>query len=214
MSAPAPKERSVSRRSLVMASVGAAVVLTGTGIAATLFGDEHLLRPPGGQDESALIARCNRCGRCVSECHIRAIGVAHVADGLANVRTPVMRFNLGSCDFCGDCVRVCPTGALSLFDVEAAQAGEVKAARIGVARLDPSICLSYTASSCNLCYTDCPYEAVALDESGNPFVMEGKCNGCGVCENVCPVLSLRSYIGGNTRAITVVSVGSDAESGE
>lgn len=114
-----------------------------------------------------------------------------------------MRFNQGSCDFCGDCVTVCPTGALSAFNVEAAQAGDVSAARIGVARLDPEICLSYISSSCNICHTECPYEAIELDDSGNPLVVAERCNGCGVCENLCPVLSLRSYIGGTERAITV-----------
>lgn len=187
-----------------MASAGTAVALAGAGVAGTLTGKEALLRPPGGQDEKRFIGLCNRCERCVSVCPTQAIGVAHLGDGIANARTPVMRFNLGLCDFCGDCTNVCPTGALAPFNVEAAQAGDVAAARIGIAELDPSICLSYVSSSCNLCYTECPFEAVELDESGNPVVIGEKCNGCGVCENVCPVLSLRSYIGGKARAITVM----------
>lgn len=204
--APSPMREGVSRRSFVIASAGSAAVLLGVGGVGALTGGRELLRPPGGQNEARLVAQCNRCGRCASACHTRAIGVAHLADGVVNARTPVMRFNLGECDFCGDCAKACPTGALAPFDVEAARGGDVSAARIGVAALSPSICLSYTSSSCNLCYTECPYEAVELDGSGNPFVVEDRCNGCGVCENVCPVLSLRSYIGGSTRAITVVHV--------
>ena len=204
---PSARNTEMSRRSFVKASAGSAVVLLGVGGMSVLGGERELVRPPGGQDEARLIAQCNRCERCVSVCHTDAISVAHVADGVVNIRTPVMRFSLGECDFCGDCFKVCPTEALAPFDVEAARAGDVSAVRIGVAKLNPSICLSYTSNSCNLCFTDCPYEAIELDESGNPVVVDGKCNGCGVCENVCPVLSLRSYIGGDARAITVVREG-------
>ena len=46
------------------------------------------------------------------------------------------------------------------------------------------------------------------------------CNGCGVCENVCPALVYRSFSGGNRRGIKVVTVaryealGSTAVNGE
>lgn len=197
---------SISRRSFVASSAGAAAVLVGMGFTGKIAGDGELLRPPGGQDELRFIARCNRCGRCVSVCHAQAVGVAHFDDGLVNARTPVMRFSLGACDFCADCAKACPTGALAPLEAETAC--------IGIARLDTSVCLSYTSSSCNLCYAECPYEAIELSEAGNPVVVEDTCNGCGVCENVCPVLSLRSYIGGDSRAIAVVSAKSYTKGGE
>ena len=195
----------ISRRSFCVAA-GVSATLVALGGEGALTAQGAMLRPPGGQDERAFVAGCTHCGRCVSACHARAIGAASLADGLLEARTPVMRYNLGFCDFCGDCARVCPTGALRPFDVEAASAGDVDACCIGKARLSREICLAWTSSSCNLCYEECPYEAISLDGDGHPVVDEARCNGCGVCEYVCPVLSLRSYIGGTARAIAVVPV--------
>ena len=193
----------ISRRGL-FAAAGVSASLLVLGGTAALVGHEDQVRPPGGQDVRGLLAGCNHCGRCVSVCHTRAIGFASLEEGLIGVRTPVMRFSLGFCDFCGDCAEVCPTGALRPFDVAAAQAGDVSAACLGKAVLDERICLAWTSSSCNLCFEECPYDAIALSETGQPVVLEAACNGCGVCENVCPVLSLRSYIGGSDRAIRVL----------
>lgn len=194
--------RQTTRRAFIgMFGISATIVALG-GIGA-LTSRNPLLRPPGGQDERSFLAGCNHCGRCIEVCHTSAIGPAHLSEGLIEARTPVMRFNLGPCDFCGDCVEVCPTGALRPFDTAAAQMGDPSACRIGIASLDQNTCLAWTSSSCNLCFERCPYDAIFLD--GNlPVVNESACNGCGICENVCPVLSLRSYIGGTTKAIVVV----------
>lgn len=191
---------SFSRRTFVKATSASAFVLLGLGGAGALTKKEALLRPPGGQDEASLVARCNHCGRCTSVCHTHAVGMASIADGLVDARTPVMRFNLGICDFCGDCVKVCPTGALVSDDV--------KEEKIGLAVINRETCLAFTSDSCNLCHVECPYEAIDLDEQGYPVVVANRCNGCGVCENVCPVLSLRSYIGGERKAIVVGPAGS------
>ena len=192
----------ITRRTF-LATAGVSATLIALGMGGTLSAHGALLRPPGGQNEQGLIAGCNHCGRCASACHTKAIGVASITDGIREARTPVMRFNLGFCDFCGDCVEVCPTGALRTFDVAAAQAGDVGACCVGKASLNRQTCLAWTSSSCNLCYEECPYEAITLNDQGLPAVDEARCNGCGVCEYVCPVLSLRSYIGGTARAIAV-----------
>ena len=194
--------KGITRRSL-FGLVGASAVLFGVGGMDFLVPRKTMVRPPGGQDERALRAGCNHCGRCVSACHTKAVGFATLSDGLLEVRTPIMRYNLGFCDFCGKCVDVCPTGALRPFDVAAAQAGDVTACRIGKAKLDRQKCLAWTSRSCNLCYEECPYDAVSLNDDGLPTIDEDRCNGCGVCEYLCPVLSLRSYIGGTVRAIAV-----------
>jgi ferredoxin-type protein NapG len=106
-----------------------------------------------------------------------------------------MKFHLGYCNFCNKCVEVCPTNALQPFDC--------KEVRIGLASLQKDICIAWDAGGCTVCITACPYQAILLDGQGHPMVDPEKCNGCGICEKVCPALVLRSYIGGNTRGIEV-----------
>lgn len=158
----------------------------------------ELLRPPGGQDEADFIAKCLKCDRCRSVCHTSVIGPANLADGLLDARTPVMKFRLGYCDFCNQCVEVCPTQALQPFDKNTV--------KIGVATVRKDICIAWNSGGCTVCKDECTYDAVTLDEKKRPVVDSGKCNGCGICEYVCPVLALRSYIGGNVRGIEVVPV--------
>jgi ferredoxin-type protein NapG len=42
-----------------------------------------------------------------------------------------------------------------------------------------------------------------LDAQNRPVVDSTKCNGCGLCERVCPALVLRTYIDGKVRGIEV-----------
>jgi ferredoxin-type protein NapG len=123
------------------------------------------------------------------------IGVARIEDGLLEARTPVMKFHLGDCTFCSECVGVCPTGALERFKIETV--------RIGLAVVHQDICIAWNSGGCTVCHAACNYHAVQLDGQGQPSVDAARCNGCGRCENLCPVLSLRSYIGGNVRGIEV-----------
>ena len=155
-----------------------------------------LLRPPGAQDELHLLASCVKCDRCRSVCHTGVIGVAEVADGVLRARTPKLNFHLGSCDFCGDCLRVCPTGAIGSFNPEID--------KVGVAVVQEDRCLAYY-QGCIECQKACPYEAIELDAADHPVVDADRCNGCGVCEEVCPALVYRSFAGGTRRGIVVVS---------
>ena len=149
----------------------ATAALAGVGASAIAFaGEGGLLRPPGGQDEGALVAACVKCDRCRSACPTNVVGVAHVEDGLLQARTPVLDFHKGYCDFCGKCQTACPTG-----------------------------------EGCVECEKACPYEAIALDDVGHPVIDAAKCNGCGVCENVCPALVYRSFAGGSRRGVVVVA---------
>jgi len=62
---------------------------------------------------------------------------------------------------------------------------------IGLARLDPDTCLMALGRECNACVRVCPYKAIAVDNTLDPFsprprVDLDRCNGCGACESVCP----------------------------
>ncbi|QUN07100.1 4Fe-4S dicluster domain-containing protein [Shewanella yunxiaonensis] len=168
--------------------------MLGLGWIATYLAKKWLLRPPGGQNEAEFLAKCIKCDRCRSVCPTSVIGVAHVEDGLAEARTPIMKFHDGYCTMCGKCTEVCPTGALQLFDE--------RTVKIGLATITDT-CIAWNADGCTVCFDACPYGAIYLDAHNRPVVDAQKCNGCGKCEKVCPALVLRSYVGGKTRGIEV-----------
>ncbi len=169
---------------------------------------EAQVRPPGGQDEAALIAACIRCERCVEACPKNALRPAHLEDGIVTVRTPTANFNEGWCDYCEEanngaplCVASCPTEALRL-PLDATPETVI----LGKATLIRDWCLAWDKNNgCKFCYDACPYEAIELDEYGRPVVLPEKCNGCGACQNVCVSQKEGSYaVGATSRAIIVV----------
>jgi ferredoxin-type protein NapG len=186
----------ISRRDLVKGGVGAAALLAVGGTAKYAFGSTPLLRPPGGQDEDRFIGNCIKCDRCRSACPLSAIGVANLNDGLLNARTPKMNYRTGSCDFCNLCIENCPTGALVAFNPEKEW--------IGPAVIDPDECIAFAKrGGCRICVDQCPFDAITLDDSSRPVVNLEKCNGCGLCENICPSHSYRAYSGSSSRGINI-----------
>lgn len=180
----------ISRRSLCVGA-GSIAALLGLGCVKFLP-EEALVRPPGGQDEAALLAGCIRCEKCVEACPREVIKLAHLEDGLISMRTPQMNFYSDYCDFCAEenggnprCIEVCTTGALRLPKGTAAED-----VILGKAVLYTDWCLAYHDTGCHVCYDACPYEAIELDEENHrPYVIEDKCNGCGACEAVCVSLT-------------------------
>ena len=82
-----------------------------------------------------------------------------------------------------------PTGAHSLFEFE-----EKKYAKIGSAYIDRSRCIAWEEDrKCLICDEICPYDAIVMrgvmgNTNSVPYVNESRCNGCGYCEQKCPVL--------------------------
>lgn len=189
--------KNYTRRAVVGLAAATAACAALGGTVKAFAGEMPLLRPPGAQDEAMLWAACIKCDRCRSICPTGVIGVASAGDGFVNARTPVLDFHRGLCDFCGLCERVCPTGAIGPFD-ESTE-------KVGMAVVQKDRCIAYF-DGCRECADACPYEAISLDEAAHPIVDPQLCNGCGVCENICPALVYRSFSGGTRRGIQVVTM--------
>jgi ferredoxin-type protein NapG len=134
------------------------------------------------------------------------IAPAHIEKGIVAMRTPTFDFSRNYCDWCQEsnegqplCVSVCPTLALELLP-EATPENTI----LGMAVLNKDWCLAYKLIGCRYCYDACPYEAMGLDDSGRPYVIEDKCNGCGACESVCVSLKNASIASGATERAIII----------
>jgi len=59
----------------------------------------------------------------------------------------------------------------------------------GVARLIPGKCIACGAR----CQSDCPKEAIEMNEKGEPIISVEKCTGCRRCIKVCPADAIEIY---------------------
>lgn len=213
----------VSRRTFAI-GVGSTVALLGLG-ALKFAAPAPLVRPPGGQDEGQLLAKCNHCNRCIGACPQDIIYPQELDKGFVGMRLPYLYFSrntpgkvesLKYCDFCAEtnngvpkCVEVCPTGALALpalFDISTAM--------LGKAVLEPDLCLAYRSGYCAFCFDACAeargedhsaiyYVGSKDDASRLPVVDVDLCNGCGACESVCVSVQAGSTHDAKVRAIVV-----------
>ena len=183
--------------------LGGTAALLGLG-AVRYAGSAPLVRPPGGQDEEALVSACIRCEKCYEVCPRGVIAPAHLEDGILNMRTPVMNFDANWCDWCTEenggeplCVASCPTEALKVGSTP-------ETGVLGVAELNQDLCLAYRLIGCRFCYDACQFEAMELDENNRPYVIADACNGCGACESVCVSLQNGSISAGATERAIIV----------
>jgi ferredoxin len=162
--------------------------------------ESKLLRPPGVRSEDEFLKKCVRCGECMKVCLKCALYPASYQAGLEGFYTPLLIPRLGYCEYnCTLCGQVCPTGAIPTLAVELKQR-EV----IGKAVFDKNHCLPFARKiDCIVCEEHCPIpekairsrEITTLGLDGltrivkEPYLVEEICNGCGICENVCPLES-------------------------
>ncbi len=184
----------LQRREVVACAGGLAGMLALGAAGAAVKSGRLLIRPPGGQDENMFLSLCIKCDRCRSACPEGVIGVSTIFDGLVSMRTPVMDFRKGYCDFCKKCIDVCPTAALTPF------AG--RTVKIGVAELTES-CIALRTGGCTKCFDACPEFAIRLNAQNVPIIDRQACTGCGLCVKVCPANVLQSYKGGRERGVVI-----------
>jgi polyferredoxin len=158
----------------------------------------RLLRPPGAGTEEEFLKKCVRCGECMKVCLTGALYPAIVQGGIEGIFTPVVTPRLGYCEYnCSLCGQVCPTAAIPKLPIE-----QKRRAVIGKASFDRNQCLPYAKqTNCIVCEEHCPIPQKAIrseqveevDPFGKritiqrPHVVDELCNGCGICENVCPL---------------------------
>lgn len=165
------------RRAVLVAAGQVGAMFALGGLLKLERGRAEFIRPPGTLDEADLLARCVKCRRCLDVCPQDVLRGVRLSESFAAFDTPRLDFDLGVCDFCMECVAVCPTGALHPTPVETV--------RLGVAVVDHDKCVAWNWGGCTRCYSQCPYDAIHLDEQRRPVVDAAACTGCGVCENAC-----------------------------
>jgi formate hydrogenlyase subunit 6/NADH:ubiquinone oxidoreductase subunit I len=132
--------------------------------------DPCLIRPPGALAESALLARCIKCGQCMRVCPTNVIQPAAWQAGAEGLWTPVLNFRIGSSGCqqnCVACSHVCPTAALRPLSVDErmgrgdfTQSGPL---RIGTAFVDHGRCLPWAMDiPCIVCQENCPVSPKAI----------------------------------------------------
>lgn len=118
--------------------------------------------------------------------------------GLFGLFMPVIIPRLGYCEYnCNLCGQVCPTGAIPNLPLD-----KKKKSIIGLAVIDKNHCLPYAKKmNCIVCEEHCPIPEKAIrsevveerDYNGKkitlkrPYIVDELCNGCGICENKCPL---------------------------
>ena len=160
-----------------------------------------IVRPPGAVPEAEFLAKCNRCQRCVQICPTNVIFPVRLTADFVAANTPELIFKRSYCNSCMECTHICPTRALLPTDKDDMD--------IGDAVIVKDDCVAWQWIGCTVCVDKCPPKAIELDNMKRPVVDLQKCNGCGICEQVCPSQSLRANIRG--RGILIYPVGMEYE---
>ena len=176
----------MKRRTFIQSllSAGVASLLAENALAATYQPSLRFSRPPGSLGEEDFIARCIRCGKCGESCPNRCIQFFDLQNGVTSMDTPYIIPREQACILCMKCGEVCPTGAIQPFARE--MHAIIDNVRMGKARVDMNLCLSYQGKTCGVCYRACPLQDVAIKTGmlEQPHVLQD-CVGCGLCERSC-----------------------------
>jgi len=183
-----PQPLDLARRRLCLAAGTGALAAFSVRIdPAPRVASGRLIRPPGAVLEQLFLNRCVRCGQCLRVCPTNTLQPCLAEAGLAGIWSPRVVPRRAGCDQgCRSCGLVCPTEAIRPLTLE-----QKRYAKIGTAWIDRSRCLVWKQDQlCFICDEQCPYNAIVFqwqDGFRRPFVIDSKCNGCGFCEQQCPV---------------------------
>jgi polyferredoxin len=152
-----------------------------------LQGKRQLIRPPGAIPEAEFMRTCVRCAECMKSCPTNTLQPCLWESGLAGLWTPKMDLRFAPCEQnCNVCGRVCPTQAIRSLSLK-----EKTHAKVGTALLNRDLCLVWAQEKlCLICDEICPYNAIVfrtVEGYRRPVVIASRCNGCGFCEQRCPV---------------------------
>jgi ferredoxin len=146
---------------------------------------DGVIRPPASLKPVDLYATCTRCGNCGKACPTKIIRQdTRLGFG---VLTPVVNFESGYClESCNSCSLVCPSGAITLFSVDAKSQ-----IFMGKAVIKTTDCLLSFNKECDRCKAACYYKAILIQEKSPdslmlPEVVLDICVGCGACKVICP----------------------------
>ena len=176
----------MKRRTFIQGVVGAGLssLLAENTLAAKNKPLLRFLRPPGALPEDEFISRCIRCGKCGETCPNRCIKYFDLENGVLSMDTPFIIPREQACILCMKCGDICPTGAIQ--PVKREMEPILEKVKMGVARVDRNLCLSWQGKTCGVCYRACPLADVAIRIGmlEQPHVLDG-CVGCGLCERSC-----------------------------
>lgn len=147
--------------------------------------------PPGAINAHNFFSKCSACHLCISNCPSKVLKPALLENGITGISKPRLDYDKSYCAYeCNVCTGVCPSGALKYLPLK-----EKQITAIGTVFLDTTAkthCIPYKDKvDCGSCAEHCPTGAVYMVKNGDVFVPKIRrayCNGCGICEHVCPVL--------------------------
>lgn len=149
----------------------------------------RLIRPPGSIPEEDFLNVCIHCGKCMKVCPTNGLQPCLLEAGINGLWTPRLVARIGGCEQnCNSCGNICPTSAIRKLPLD-----EKTYVKMGVAVIDRTRCIAWEENKvCLICDEACPYNAISsLNETIHgitllrPFVDEGICTGCGICEYRC-----------------------------
>ncbi|MGI6573185.1 MAG: 4Fe-4S dicluster domain-containing protein [Fermentimonas sp.] len=173
-------------------------IASGLGVSSGLLIPRYLyspprkyIRPPASLPSNLFNTLCIRCGNCIKTCPTRIIVNHTDSSNLLAWMTPIVHFKNSYClENCNLCGKVCPSGAITEFQIQAKK--EIVMA-LAVVNLED--CLLTKQSECGRCIEACKYDAMkikysVLENQMVPIVVSDRCVGCGACAVICPPLTI------------------------